>query len=49
MPQFSAQMGLNRHTHNAIKYGPLRYGGMNLPSIWAEQGAGHVKLALSHL
>jgi hypothetical protein len=49
MPQFSTQMGLNRHTPNAIKYGPLRYGGMNLPSIWAEQGAGHVKLALSHL
>lgn len=49
MPQFSSKMGFNRHTPNPIKYGPLRYGGLNIPSIRAEQGMGHVKLALSHL
>ena len=47
--KFVAKMGYNRSMANAIRYGPLQYGGIALKTIWTEQGLKHLLLAISHL
>jgi len=44
-----AKMGYNRAMSNAIRYGPLDFGGIALRTIWIEQGLQHTLLAMFHL
>ena len=47
--KFVAKMGYNQTMANAIRYGPIQYGGIALKTIWTEQGLKHLLLALFHL
>jgi hypothetical protein len=43
------KMHLNRHTSHAIIFGELRYGGLNIPDLYTDQGYGQLKLLIGHL
>ena len=43
------KMGFNRHTSKHILHGSPKYGGMQLPSLYIDQGIGQLRLFLGHL
>ena len=43
------KMGLNRHTPNAVRFGPYRYGGCQFMDIYTEQLYQHLKELLKHI
>ncbi len=43
------KMHLNRHTPHAVLYGERRYGGLNFPDLYTDQGFGQLRLLIGHL
>jgi len=43
------KLHLNRHTTRSIVYGPVRYGGLDLPHLYSRQGLGQLKFLIGHL
>lgn len=49
LPTFLSKMGIRRSTAEAIRSGPLRFGGMDEPEVWTVQGSGHDKMLIGSL
>jgi hypothetical protein len=50
MGTFLSKMGINKNTAHEVRSGSLRYGGMAVPEVYTEQGAGaNNKMMISHL
>jgi hypothetical protein len=43
------KLHLNQHTPHAIIFGEQRFGGLNLPDLYTDQGCGQLRLLLGHL
>jgi hypothetical protein len=39
---------MNRHTPRAVLFGPARYGGIEIPELFTDQGIGQLKLLFGH-
>jgi hypothetical protein len=43
------KLHLNRHTPRAVLFGGLKYGGLDLPELYTDQGFGQLRLLIGHL
>jgi hypothetical protein len=43
------KLHLNRHTPRAVLFGVLKYGGLDLPELYTDQGFGQLRLLIGHL
>ncbi len=43
------KLHLNRHTPRAVLFGGLKYGGLDLPELYTDQGHGQLQLMIGHL
>jgi hypothetical protein len=43
------KLHLNRHTPRAVVFGGFKYGGLDLPELYSDQGYGQLPLLLGHL
>ncbi len=42
------KLHMNRHTPRAVLFGPARYGGIEIPELFTDQGIGQLKLLFGH-
>jgi hypothetical protein len=44
-----SRLHLNKHTSRAIVFGPSKYGGLEMPELYASEGIGQLRLFMGHL
>jgi len=49
MAAFLPKIGLNRHTARSIVHGPVKFGGLELPDLYTDQGIGQLRLLIGHM